>query len=69
MLFFRPAAVLGLLCIALTSAKPNPFPGSVDRSGHLGHPVKSGYPGDTGHTEHKVRLFDGCHRHFTESSL
>ncbi|KIM65944.1 hypothetical protein SCLCIDRAFT_1211949 [Scleroderma citrinum Foug A] len=58
MLFFRPAAVLALLCITLTSAKPNPFPGSVDRSGHSAHPVDLGYAGDTGHAEHQVCFFN-----------
>jgi len=69
MLFFRPAAALALLCIAVTSAKPNPFPGSVDRSARSAHPVDLGYAGDTGHAEHQVCLFNDCRRSFIEPNL
>ncbi|KAI6138761.1 hypothetical protein BKA82DRAFT_4342809 [Pisolithus tinctorius] len=51
MFFFRLAVVLALLCIALTSASPNPFP-DAGRRGYAGHARNVGHPGHPRHPAH-----------------
>ncbi|KAI5986142.1 hypothetical protein EDD15DRAFT_2373455 [Pisolithus albus] len=56
MFFLRLAAVLALLCIAATSALPNPFPDPAGHNGHRGHARKAGHGGHPRHPDHPAHL-------------
>lgn len=55
-MFFLRLAVLAMLCIAATSALPNPFPDPAGHNGHRGHGRKAGHGGHPRHPDHPAHL-------------